>query len=71
MIRGALILATGFALGYAKALQDSAELRDVLQDLVDELKKPVQTTPDDNDVEEVVEAIEVKETDEETQGETP
>lgn len=39
MFRGAIILATGFALGYGKALQDSQEIKDLLVQLLEELKR--------------------------------
>ena len=39
MYRGALILGIGFSLGYAKALQDSADIKNLLVTVVDLLKE--------------------------------
>lgn len=74
MIRGALILAVGFSLGYSKAIRDSDEIRELLRELIEEMKHfPPDPEPQDAKAEEVVEAIEVPaEPDtEDNKGETP
>lgn len=79
MIRGALILAVGFSLGYGMALRDSDEITVLLRELIDELKHfPADAVPvPDEESEEVVD-VEVPDEDEtdeapddkEQQGET-
>lgn len=72
-LRGAFILALGFGLGYAKAVHDTDEIRDLLQDLLEELKHfPPDPVPEneDGEAEEIVDAIEeVSEPAKEKQGE--
>lgn len=71
-LRGAIILAVGFGLGYAKAVHDTDEIRDLLQELIEELKHFNKNPPaQDGESEEIVDAIEASEPEPATQGETP
>jgi hypothetical protein len=57
VIRGALILAVGFSLGYSKAVRDSDEISGLLRELIDELKHfpaDATATPADSESEEEV-----------------
>jgi hypothetical protein len=46
MIKGALILATGFALGYAKAMQENEELRESFGQFVADMRSLAQEAQD-------------------------
>lgn len=41
MLKGAFILGVGFSLGYAKALQDSQDIKSGLETMLDLLKKDI------------------------------
>lgn len=47
MIRGAVILAVGFSLGYAKALHESDDIRTGLAELIRLLNSEAQNMPTD------------------------
>lgn len=54
MIKGAMILAVGFSLGYAKALHDQEDIRSGLAELVTLLKEHEQHTGQDVQKKDVV-----------------
>jgi hypothetical protein len=57
MLKGAFILGVGFSLGYAKALQDSQDIKSGLETMLDLLKKDIDARNADksnNDSENVV-----------------
>jgi hypothetical protein len=72
-LKGAIILAVGFGLGYAKAVHDTDEIRVLLQELIEELRNFNMPGPpaEDGEAEEVVDAIEVAVPEPGVKGETP
>lgn len=72
-LKGAIILAVGFGLGYAKAVHDTDEIRVLLQELIEELRNFNMPGPpaEDGEAEEVVDAIEVAVPEPAVKGETP
>jgi hypothetical protein len=56
MIKGALILATGFALGYAKAMQENEELRESFGQFVADMRSLAQEAQDRRKAETAAEA---------------
>lgn len=80
MIRGAIILAVGFSLGYAKAVSDQEEVREAaltfkhfLEDLAlqEEIKKKQEADAKAGAVDSTATEVEAEEESETPQGETP
>jgi hypothetical protein len=72
-LKGAIILAVGFGLGYAKAVHDTDQIRVLLQELIEELRNFNMPGPpaEDGESEEVVDAIEVTVPEPGVKGENP
>lgn len=74
MIRGAFILAVGFALGYTKALQEQEEIRETLSGMADDLKRVVNSSGDraeePEDSPDIKNRFTIDDTDDEPEGET-
>lgn len=51
MIRGAIILGVGFSLGYAKALHDTDEIKDMLMKVIDGLAEVSKAASAENNTE--------------------